>query len=174
MKLFQIKWAVLGLGALMLAACSSGSGSSTPGSSLSITTTDAAGVQSTFVATTANTVFSAHTSTTENKTIIEMCSDVDKDNDCSKMLVMTIEGTTAQKYSMDSASVTQINWHDDDPEESVTDHYLSTSGEVEVESIDDSTNGSISGTMNATLECNSGCSGNATVTGKYVIVLNQQ
>ncbi len=174
MNFFKIKWAVLSLGVLLLAACSSGSGSSPSGSSIVMTATDATGAQTTFVATDANSLFSAHTNTTENKTVIEVCSDVDKNNDCSKVMIMTIDGTTAQKYTMDSAdALSQIVWHSDDPEGSFTNHYLSSAGEIGVESINDTTGGFVAGTINATLECNSGCSGTATVSGKYQIALGQ-
>lgn len=173
MKLFKIKWSVLSIGVLLLAACSGGGGS-TSANRMSITTTDASGTQTTFVATSANSMFSAYTNTTENKTVVEICSDVDHDNDCSKLMIMTIDGTTAQKYAMDSIeSLSQIVYHDDDPETGVTNHYISNSGEIKVNSIDITSGGTVKGAFNATLECNSGCTGTVGVTGNYYFVLNQ-
>lgn len=178
MKLSQMKWAAGIFAVLLLAACSSGGGGgipvTAPGSTMSITTVDAAGTSSTFTANASNSIITAHTDPVQNKTVIEICSDVDNDNDCSRVMILTLDGTSAQKYAMTSQqSLSQIVYHDDETETGVLSHYLSDTGEVDVDSIDDSGKGNVKGSFTANLACNSGCSGNIAVTGTYDIALNR-
>ncbi len=177
MKLSQMKWAAGAFAVLLLAACSSGGGGgivTAPGSTMSITTVDAAGTSSTFTANASNSVITAHTDPIQNQTVIEICSDVDKDNDCSRMMILTIDGTSSAKYPVTApASLSQIVYHDDETETGVLSHYLSDTGEVDVDSIDDSGKGNVKGSFTANLACNSGCSGNIAVTGTYDIALNR-
>jgi len=178
MKFTRMKWAICGLCVLLLAACSSGSsgGGGTPAAanSMSITTTDSAGAKSTFTADNSNSIISAYKNDVENKTIVQICSDVDKDNDCSRLIIITIDGTTAQKYSMNSPdSLTQIVYQDDETETGILSHYMSSDGEVDVSEIGSTAGSAVKGAFTTTLACNSGCSGNITVTGNYNVALSQ-
>ncbi len=179
MKFTGMKWAVWGLGlsVLLLAACSKGGGggvTTVPGSTMTITTTNAAGTKDVFTASASNSMITAHTDPATNQTVIEICSDVDQDNDCSRLMVMTIDGTSPAKYAMTSpASISQIVYHDDESETGILSHYISSDGEIDVDSIDDSGKGNVKGSFTANLACNSGCSGNIAVTGTYDIALNR-
>jgi len=113
---------------------------------------------------------SAYTNTAENKTIIQICSDQDQDNDCSKLVILTIDGTTAQNYPITAIdSPSQIVYQDDDAVEGVTNHYLSTSGQINVTRLDSS----VEGWFTATVECNSGCVGSRPISGSFNIPLSQ-
>jgi hypothetical protein len=179
MNFTRMKWAAGALGVLLLAACNSGGGGAVipptaPGSSLSITTIDALGTRSTFTADSSNSIITAHSNADEGQTIIEICSDVNKDNDCSRLMVLTIDGTSAQKYTMASIdSPSQIVYHDDESAEGASSHYVSHDGEIDVSSMDTSGKGFVKGTFSANLACTSGCSGVIAVSGNYNVALNR-
>jgi hypothetical protein len=154
MKYFRTNWIILSVGMLLLAACSgSGGGGGTPAANtLSITNVNPATVaqEAILIADRTNAMMTAHKNTTENKTIIQICRDVDRDNDCSQLIIMTIDGTTAQKYTMNSIeSLSQIVYQDDDFNEGTIYHYLSNGGEITVTRYDAN---AIAGTFNASLE----------------------
>lgn len=172
MKYFQIKWAALSFGLLLLAACSGGGGGGKTPSTLTITAVDSAGKTSTLAADTSNATFVGTKNTTENKTVIQMCADVDKDNDCSQVIIMTMDGTSEKEYDISSLdSVSQIVYHDDDLENGITKHYISNNGKIKVTGIG-TAGDPVRGTFNATLECNAGCTGNVNVTGSFNVVLS--
>ncbi len=164
MRFIKITWVALSIGVLLLAACSSKS--STPTNIVRINSTNASGQQTTFVADSSNSVMSAFTNTIENRTVVQLCSDVDKDNDCSKLMVITVDGTDANDYAMDSPdSATTIAYHDDDAENGVINHYISTGGDVRVIE-----NGStLKGTFTANLECVAGCTGTTSISGTFSV-----
>jgi hypothetical protein len=174
MRFFQIKWTVLSIGVALLAACSSGGGGSTATappapSTLSITST-IPGKPAVNVADASNTIMSAYKNTTDNKTIVQICHDLDQDNDCSQLVILTIDGTTAQTYTIASIeSPSQIVYQDDDAAEGIVNHYLSTSGQINVTSID---GGFVVGTFSATVECSSGCTGTVPISGDFNIPLS--
>ena len=62
------------------------------------------------------------------------------------------------------------NEEDDDAEEGISNHYLSTSGQINVTRLDDST---VAGTFSAIVECNSGCTGTVPISGNYDIPLTK-
>jgi hypothetical protein len=114
---------------------------------------------------------SAYKNTTENKTIIHICRDLDQDNDCSQLVMLTIDGTTAKNYpiaAIDSPS--QIVYQDDDAAEGVIKHYLSTSGQINVTRLDGQ---GVEGWFSATVECNWGCVGSRPISGAFNIPLSQ-
>jgi hypothetical protein len=167
----------LGLGALLLAACSGGGGggkTTAPANAMTLSTTDPAGVTTTFTADNTNSIITTHKSEIENKTIVQICSDVDRDNDCSVMIIMTLDGTTAQTYSMDSAeSLNQIVYHDDETETGVLSHYISTGGQIVVSEVGSSKDDPVKGTFTAALACISGCSGNIALSGTFGFALSE-
>jgi hypothetical protein len=175
MKLNRMNLAVWSLGVLMLAACGGkGGGTPAPASSLSITTTDVAGTATTYTADGSNSIIAAHKDPITGKTIVQVCSDLDRDNDCSVLIIMSIDGTTAQTYSMASPdSLTQIVYHDDETETGVLSHYLSSDGQIVVTEIGSSAGELVKGTFSSTLECNSYCSGNIVLSGTFSVVLSQ-
>lgn len=106
--------------------------------------------------------------------MIHICSDVDKDNDCSILIIMTVAGTTAQTYSMtDPAALTQIVYHDDETETGVLSHYLSNGGQIVMSEVGAAGGEFVKGTFNSTLACNSGCAGNIALTGTFSVALTQ-
>jgi hypothetical protein len=114
---------------------------------------------------------SAYTNTTENKTIVQICRDLDQDNDCSQLVMMTIDGTTAQNYPITAIdSPSQIVYQDDDAVEGITNHYLSTGGQINVTRLDSQ---GIEGWFSATVECNWGCTGSRPISGAFNIPLSQ-
>ncbi len=173
MKLIGTKWALAGLAALLLAACGGKSSSSTPAApakTLSITTANGTGTTTSFDATSANSTYSAHQSATEGKTVIQVCGDVDADQDCSQLIVMTLDGTTAKTYSLTAPdALSQIAYHDDESETGVLAHYLTSDGQVVVTEV----GAHVKGTFTAALTCNSGCSGNVNVTGSFDVPVSQ-
>jgi hypothetical protein len=178
MKLNRMNLAVWSLAALalVLAACGGGKsgGTPAPASSLSITTTDVAGTATTYTADGSNSIIAANKDPVTGKTIVQVCSDLDKDNDCSVLILMTIDGTTAQTYSMSSPdSLTQIVYHDDEAETGVLSHYLSSDGQIVVTESGSSAGESVKGTFSSTLACNAGCSGNIVLSGTFSVVLSQ-
>jgi len=176
MKLIRMNLAVWSLGALLLAACSGSSDKkvAAPVNTLSISTTDAAGATTTFTADNSNSIISAYKNATENKTFVQICSDLDKDNDCSVMIVMTIDGTTAQTYSMSTpGTLTQIIYHDDETETGVLSHYLSSDGQIVVTDSGASAGEPLKGSFTSTLACNSGCSGNIVLSGTFNVAMSQ-
>ena len=166
------------LGALLLAACGKSSMSSqggpapAPAARLALTTTDGAGTSTTFTATDANAQVSAYRSTAENQTVIQVCGDVGADGDCARIVILTIGGTTAQRYPLNTAdTVTQLVYHADAPEAGVVNHYLSSAGTVDVTLIGAAAGEAVKGTFSATLTCNGGCAGDVTVTGSFDVPL---
>jgi hypothetical protein len=174
MRIHRLSWAIAVLGALLLTACSGGKGSPAPGNSLSISATDGTGATTTFTANDSNAIITAHKSVAENKTFIQVCADVDADNDCSHLFVVTIDGTTAQTYSMATPdAVTQVVYHDDETETGVLSHYRSGDGAIQVTELGSSAGEAVKGTFDTTLTCNSGCSGNLAVSGSFSVALTQ-
>ena len=176
MKLIRMNLAVWSLGALLLAACSSGGNKTppAPGSSLSITTTNAAGVPSTYTADNSNSIITAHKNEIENKTIIKICSDLDRDNDCSVLIIMTLDGTTARTYSMNTPdALTQIIYHDDETETGLISHYLSSDGQIVVSESGSSAGEWVKGSFASTLACNAGCAGNIVLAGTFSLALSE-
>lgn len=175
MKLNRMNLAVWSLGALMLAACGgSKSEPAAPSSSLSITTTDVAGTATTYTADVSNSIIATHKDPVTGKTIVQVCSDLDRDNDCSVLIIMTIDGTTAQTYSMASPdSLTQIVYHDDETETGVLSHYLSRDGQIVLTEVGSSAGELVKGSFTSTLECNAYCSGNIVLSGTFSVVLSQ-
>ncbi len=171
MKINWTKWAVFIAAAFLLAACSKGSSSGGASNTMSIKSTDATGAVKVFTATTANSVMSATTNTTDDTTTIQICSDVDADNDCSKLVIMTINGTSAQDYTMDSMdSPNQVVFHDDDATETIINHYVSNGGDINVTQNDGSV---VKGNFSTVFECNSGCTGTVLATGYFNIDVSQ-
>jgi hypothetical protein len=168
-----MSWAIAVLGALLLAACSGGKGSPAPGNSLSISATDGTGTTTTFTANDSNATITAYRSAAENKTFVQVCADVDKDNDCSHLFIVTIDGTTAQTYPMAPDAVTQLVYHDDETETGVLSHYRSSDGAIQVTELGASAGDAVKGTFDTTLACNSGCSGNLAVSGSFSVALTQ-
>ncbi len=168
MKFNWVKRTALSVGVLLLAACSSGGG--TPSNTIKIVKSDASENQTTYVSNSSNSIMSAFTNTIDNKTVIQLCRDVDKDNDCSKVMIMTIDGISPQTYTIDSPeSATTIVYHDDKPERGVANHYIGTSGTIVVTG----TGQALRGSFSAVLECNSGCTGTANVTGSFNVDISQ-
>ena len=177
MKNSAIKWIVLIIAVVLLAACSKGG--DTPAAAiapaaprtLSITNTISPTTQAQLVADTSNAIMTAHKNTTENKTIIQICRDADQDDDCSQLVILTIDGTTAKNYPITAIdSPSQIVYQDDDATEGVVNHYLSTSGQINVTKLDDT---SVVGTFSATVECNWGCTGTVPISGAFNLPLYQ-
>jgi len=175
MKNIKIKWLLFGIAVALLAACSKGSDAPSAlapaaPSTLQITNT-VPGKPAMAVAEKSNTIMSAYKNTIENKTIIQICHDLDQDNDCSQLVILTIDGTTAKNYAIDSIeSPSQIVYQDDDAVEGIVNHYLSKSGQINVTRLDSST---VEGTFSATVECNSGCTGTVPISGNFNIPLSQ-
>lgn len=178
MKFFQTKWIVLSIGLLLLAACSSGGGDSvttTPPpaalNSLTISNTITPATQAVNVADASNSIMTAHRNTTEDKTIIQICRDVDQDDDCSQLVILTIDGTTAKNYPITAIdSPSQIVYQDDDAVEGIVNHYLSTSGQINVTRLDSQF---VEGWFSATVECNWGCTGTLPISGAFNLPVSQ-
>lgn len=179
MKYFWIRWILLSIGMILLAACSRGGGD-TPAAAVAPATANTMSITSTtspareqLVADTSNAIMSAHRNTTEDKTIIQICRDDDQDNDCSQLVILTIDGTTAKNYPITAIdSPSQIVYQDDDLQESagIVNHYLSTSGQINVTRLDSTT---VEGTFSATVECNWGCVGSLPISGAFNLPLSQ-
>jgi hypothetical protein len=165
MKIFQIRWALLIVAVALLAACSR-SGSSASDSVMTVKSTDQSGTQTEYTARSSSAITQGNTISNENKTILQICGDVDKDEDCSQMMVMTIDGTTPGQYTIDSIDASsQIIYHDE------LKNYVSTSGDIFVTSLGNA-GGAAQGRFNAVLECSSGCTGTVNMTGSFNVVLN--
>jgi hypothetical protein len=178
MKFFQLKWIVLSIGLALLAACSSGGGDAVTAppppaarNTLTISNTISPATQAVNVADTSNSIMTAHRNTTENKTIVQICRDVDQDDDCSQLVLLTIDGTTAKNYPISAVdSPSQIVYQDDDAVEGIVNHYLSTSGQINVTRLDSQ---GIEGWFSATVECNWGCIGTRPISGAFNLPVSQ-
>jgi hypothetical protein len=172
MKTIRKSWAIWAAGALLLAACSSGGGGGTTPTSankLTLTTTDGTGATATITADDTNAIVTTHVSDADGKTLVQICADVDKDNDCSHLVIMTIDGTTAQTYPMDDTDPlnnNQIVYHDDETESGILSHYLGTKGQIVLSEVG-APGAQVKGTFTTTLACNSGCAGNLTLAGEF-------
>ena len=171
MKLNRTSLAIAGLGALLLGACGGKSSSSpAPVTAMSITTDNGAGTTTRVDATSANSTYSAYQNATQGQTIVQVCADVDADQDCSHIVILTLDGTTAKTYSVTAPdAVSQINYHDDETETGVVSHYQSSDGQVVVTEV----GASVKGTFAATMACNNGCAGNVTISGSFDVPLSQ-
>ena len=178
MKNFQMKWIVLTIGVALLAACTSGGGETVTSArahaarnTLTISNTISPATQEVNVADASNSIMTAHKNTTDNKTVIQICRDVDQDDDCSQLVILTIDGTTAQNYPIAAVdSVSQIVYQDDDAVEGIINHYLSTSGQINVTRLDSQI---VEGWYSATVECNWGCIGTRPISGAFNLPVSQ-
>ena len=181
MESFRIKCAIACCALMLVAACSNnknsnnGSSNNNNGgntvSSMTITYTDPSGTAKSFAANDSNAVMQSVANTTEGQTVIQMCGNIDTNNDCSQLMIMTVNGAAAGTYSIKAGDTSsQIVYHDD--ESGTAYHYESSTGAITLTSVG-AAGEPVQGVFSAVLECSSGCTGTTNASGTFSVVLSQ-
>ncbi len=114
-------------------------------------------------------IMSATTSTTTNKTYINMSSGYNLYTySWKKQLNITISGTTPGTYLFSSPTATTRILYSNVPT-----IYQGTSGSVTITSIGNDVGSSVTGTFNANLECVSSCTGTIGMSGSFNVKRSQ-